>query len=79
MEHSKCLDFIMIGPSWPYVVKTCLSHEHLAPTAIMSQFGAFIPGIKGDDTPTLMTDGCGNLQCRQNCFNSADLRFVPYF
>ena len=30
-------------------------------------------GIKGDDTPTLMTDGCGNLQCEQGCFHSADL------
>ena len=51
-----------------------LPAEKLTATNIMSQFGAFIPGIKGDDTPTLMTDGCGNLQCQQSCFNSADLR-----
>ena len=61
------------GPSWPHVVKTCLSHGMMAPTNIMNQFGAFIPGMKGDNTPTLMTDGCGNLQCYQTCFNSADL------
>ena len=35
-----------------------------------------LSGIKGDDTPTLMTDGCGNLQCEQGCFHSADLRCV---
>ena len=56
------------------LVKACLSHELLLPTTIMTQFGAFVPGLKGDNTPTLMTDGCGNLHCQQNCFHSADLR-----
>lgn len=64
----------MAGPAWSHVVKACLSHELLLPTTIMTQFGAFVPGLKGDNTPTLMTDGCGNLHCQQNCFHSADLR-----
>merc|ERR1719458_2346312 len=36
------------GPGWPHVLRAVLCHNLLLPTAVMSHFGAFVPGVKGE-------------------------------
>ncbi|XP_023328186.1 uncharacterized protein LOC111701230 [Eurytemora carolleeae] len=60
------------GPIWSYVVRSCLSNDFLLPIQIMKNFAAYIPGCKNEKPDHLMTDGCGNLLCSLNCYNSAD-------
>ena len=64
------------GPNWAVMTRLCLCRDMEFPTLILKNFGAFIPGIRGDLVKVRgLSRPCGHLLCNKRCIPVADIHW----
>ena len=64
------------SPNWPILTRLCLARDMEFGIMIMKNFGAFIPGIRGDTVNVRgLCRPCGHLMCSKGCIPVADIHW----
>ena len=64
------------SPNWPILTRLCLARDMEFGIMIMKNFGAFIPGIRGDTVNVRgLCRPCGHLMCSKSCIPVADIHW----
>ena len=67
---------VQASPNWPLITRLCLARDMEFVTLIMKNFGAFIPGIRGDNVNVRgLSRPCGHLMCSKRCVPVAGIHW----
>ena len=67
---------VQASPNWPLIARLCLARDMEFVTLIMKNFGAFIPGIRGDNVNVRgLSRPCGHLMCSKRCVPVAGIHW----
>ena len=67
---------VQSSPNWPILTRLCLARDMEFAALIMKNFGAFIPGIRGDTVNVRgLCRPCGHLMCSKACIPVADIHW----
>ena len=67
---------VQASPNWAIITRLCLARDMEFVTLIMKNFGAFIPGIRGDNVNVRgLSRPCGHLMCSKRCVPVADIHW----
>ena len=63
-------------PNWALITRLCLARDMEFVTLIMKNFGAFIPGIRGDNVKVRgLSRSCGHYMCNKRCIPVAGIHW----
>lgn len=63
-------------PNYALVTRLCLSRDMEFVSLIMKNFGAFIPGIRGDNVNVRgLSRPCGHFMCNKRCIPVAGIHW----